>query len=96
MRIGVAGIGYGDGYPRNAKSGTPILVNDTPTQLIGRVAMDMIGIDLRPAPNTKIGAPITLWGKNLPIEKVSLYTKEFQYELLCGLTHRVQYQFYQD
>jgi len=27
MKIGIAAIGYGDGYPRHAPSGTPVLVN---------------------------------------------------------------------
>ena len=60
MRIGIASIGYGHGYPRNAKSGTPILINGIRTQLLGRVAMDMIAIDLRPIPDAKIGSNVVL------------------------------------
>jgi alanine racemase len=95
MRVGIASIGYGDGYPRNAKTGTPVLVNGIRTQLIGRVAMDMIGIDLRPIQNAKIGNSVTLWGRRLPVEEIAAATGEYQYELLSRLTSRVHYQFYQ-
>jgi len=95
MRIGIASIGYGHGYPRNTKSATPILVNGIRTQLIGRVAMDMIGIDLRPIPNAKIGSPVVLWGRGLPVEEVAAGAGEISYELFCRLTSRVHYKFYQ-
>lgn len=91
MRIGVIAIGYGDGYPRNTKTGAPILVNGVRTQLIGRVAMDMICVDLRPVPNTKIGDNVVLWGKGLPAEEVAVFAGESVYELLSRLTSRVYY-----
>ena len=47
MPVGIVAIGYGDGYPRHAKNGTPVLVNDTICPLVGRVSMDMIAVDLR-------------------------------------------------
>lgn len=95
MRIGTVSIGYGHGYPRNAKSGTPVLVNGIRTQLVGRVAMDMIGIDLRPIPDAKIGTPVILWGKGLPVEEIATNSGEIAYELFCRLTVRVYYKFYQ-
>jgi alanine racemase len=44
--IAIIGIGYGDGYPRHAKNGTPVLINDILCPLVGRVSMDMITIDI--------------------------------------------------
>lgn len=95
MQVGTVSIGYGDGYPRNTKSGAPILVNGIRTQLVGRVAMDMIGVDLRPIPDAKIGAAVILWGRGLPVEAIAASAGEYQYELFCRLTRRVRYQFYQ-
>ncbi|MDG1473455.1 MAG: alanine racemase, partial [Porticoccaceae bacterium] len=34
--------GYGDGYPRQAPNGTPVLINGHRCPLVGRVSMDMI------------------------------------------------------
>jgi len=90
MPIGIAAIGYGDGYPFSACSGTPVLVQDAMCHLIGRVSMDMIAVDLRNLPNAKIGDTVTLWGEDLPIEQVAQHTQENSYSLLTGLHHRVR------
>jgi alanine racemase len=90
MRIGVVGIGYGDGYPRHVKSGVPVLVNNRPCALIGRVAMDMLTVDLRTQPNAKIGDPVLLWGSGLPVEVVAEYSETTAYELLTRITQRVR------
>jgi alanine racemase len=50
MDVGVAAVGYGDGYPRHAPSGTPVLINGRAAALVGRVSMDMITLDLRRHP----------------------------------------------
>ncbi|MCC5811844.1 MAG: alanine racemase [Ectothiorhodospiraceae bacterium] len=93
MPVGVVTIGYGDGYPRHAPSGTPVLVNGLETQLIGRVSMDMITVDLRGIRDqVSIGDPVTLWGDGLPIERVAEKAGTIAYELLCGVTRRVYFE----
>ena len=89
MPVGVAAIGYGDGYPRHAVEGTPVLVNGTRVPLIGRVSMDMITLDLRALPDAKVGDEVTLWGEGLPVEEVAECAGTIAYELLCGVTRRV-------
>ncbi|MFO7858400.1 MAG: alanine racemase [Ectothiorhodospiraceae bacterium] len=92
MPVGVAAIGYGDGYPRHAPSGTPVLVNGTRTQVIGRVSMDMICIDLRGVPEpVDIGDTVTLWGDGLPAEEVADWAGTIAYELFCTVTRRVRF-----
>ena len=89
-RLGVIAIGYGDGYPRYAKSGTPVLVNGQRVPLIGRVSMDMITVDLNSHPNAKMGDVVTLWGEGLPVEEIALCSNTIPYTLVCGITQRVQ------
>lgn len=48
-------MGYGDGYPRAAPTGTPVLVNGREVKIVGRVAMDMICVDLGPDAQDKAG-----------------------------------------
>jgi alanine racemase len=91
MLIGVASIGYGDGYPRYIKNGAPVLVNGKKASIAGRVSMDMITLDLRGHHDPKIGDPVTLWGDDLPIETIAHWANTSPYELLCGLSRRVQY-----
>lgn len=89
MPVGVVGIGYGDGYPRHAKNGTPVLVNGHICPLIGRVSMDMLTVDLRSQPNAKVGDSVILWGESLPVEKVAEHCDTTAYELLTRMTPRV-------
>ena len=89
MPIGVAAIGYGDGYPRSAPSGTPVLVNGVRAAVVGRVSMDLIAIDLRNAPDAQIGDRVTLWGPQLPVEIVAEKSGTISYDLTCGMTKRV-------
>lgn len=91
MPVGIAAIGYGDGYPRHACNGTPVLVNGKRTQLVGRVSMDMISIDLRSIPDAKVGDPVVLWGEGLPVEEIARSASTISYELLCGVARRVKF-----
>ncbi len=90
LPVGVVAIGYGDGYPRHAPSGTPVLVNGQPMPLIGRVSMDMITVDLRGQPQACVGDPVVLWGEGLPAEIIAERAGTIAYELLCGVTQRVR------
>lgn len=90
MRVGIAAIGYGDGYPRHAANGAPVLVRGQPSALIGRVSMDMIALDLRHCPDAQLGDDVILWGPDLPVENVAAHADAIPYQLLCGITRRVE------
>ena len=87
--IGIAAIGYGDGYARNVRSGAPVLVNGQPAQVAGRVSMDMTAIDVTDLPAARVGDPVVMWGEGVPAESVAPYADTIAYELICGLSGRV-------
>ena len=87
--LGVVAAGYGDGYPRMAPEGTPMLINGRRVPIVGRVSMDMITVDLGPAASDKVGDEVTLWGEGLPVEQVAEKIGTIPYELLTRLTSRV-------
>jgi len=89
MLVGVAAIGYGDGYPRHVPSGTPVLVNGKHAAIIGRVSMDLMCIDLRGHPQVQVGSPVLLWGPQLPVEIIANAAETISYELTCSITRRV-------
>lgn len=89
MPVGVVAIGYGDGYPRHAPNGTPVLVSGRRVPLIGRVSMDKITVDLRGVPEAAVGDEAVLWGRGLPVEEVAAAAETIGYELLCGVHGRV-------
>lgn len=88
-RIGVIAIGYGDGYPRHARNGTPVLVEGHRVPLVGRVSMDMITVDLGNLP-VEAGADCLLWGDGLSADIVAAHADTISYELFCKVTARVR------
>ena len=94
-RVGVVAIGYGDGYPRHAINGTPVLVKNKRTRLIGRVSMDMLTVDLTGLPDMRVGDPVELWGTSISILDIARASDTIAYELLTGITRRVPRR-YQD
>ena len=93
MRVGVVACGYADAYPRHAAggnaAGTPVLVDGVRTRTVGRVAMDMLYVDLTPVPQASIGSQVTLWGEGLPADEVATASGTVAYELFCALAARV-------
>lgn len=91
MPVGVAAIGYGDGYPRIVQPGTPVLVNGQRATIIGRVSMDLMTIDLRQQTDARAGDPVVLWGKGLPVDTIGKAAGTIGYELVCSITRRVRF-----
>lgn len=88
-RIGVVACGYGDGYPRHAPTGTPVLINGEIVPLIGRVSMDMICVDLNRL-SASVGDEVVLWGEGNPVEVVAERAGTIAYELVCRILPRVE------
>ncbi len=89
VRVGTVAIGYGDGYPRHATTGTPVLVNGQRTRLLGTVSMDMLTVDLTDLPHAGIGDPVILWGNGLSANEIAVCANTIPWTLVTGMTRRV-------
>lgn len=89
MRVGIVACGYADGYPRHARSGTPVLVNGVRAKTAGRVSMDMMMVDLAAVPDARVGSRVVLWGEGLAIDEVAVNAGTVGYELMCAVAPRV-------
>jgi len=49
----------------------------------------MITVDLTPCAGAGVGAPVELWGPNLPIDDVAQASGTIGYELMCAVAQRV-------
>ncbi len=87
--MGIVAIGYGDGYPRHAGTGTPAWVNGRRIRLLGRVSMDMLAVDLTNSPDARPGDRVELWGPNVSVDEVANHAGTIGYELMTGVTVRV-------
>ncbi|NRA59385.1 MAG: alanine racemase [Psychrobium sp.] len=92
-QLAVVAIGYGDGYPRHAKDGTPVLINGVRYPIVGRVSMDMVTVDLGSNHQVQCGDNVTLWGPDLPVEEIAKFADTICYELILQLTSRVNIRF---
>lgn len=89
-RIATVAAGYGDGYPRTAKSGTPVLVNGQRASLAGRVSMDMISIDVTDIKQVGVGDEVELWGQRLHANEVAKWADSIGYELVTRMPKRTK------
>lgn len=91
--IATIAVGYGDGYPRTAKSGTPVLINNQRAPLAGRVSMDLISVDVTDLDNVQIGDTALLWGKELSANEVATWAGTIGYELVTRMPRRAARHF---
>lgn len=82
-------VGYGDGYPRRAHNGTPVLVRGQTVPLAGRVSMDMITVDVTDLPGVAIGDEVVLWGEELPANVIAAHAETIGYEIMTRMLSRV-------
>jgi alanine racemase len=93
-RIATIPAGYGDGYPRAARDGTPIGSDHGVIPMVGKVSMDMVTADITDISELDIGSPVTLWGGTPTIDTVAEYCDTIGYELCTRITRRPPRQFH--
>ena len=85
--VGIANLGYADGYWRAFAGKGYALAGDAKLPLVGRVSMDLIALDLSAAAQVGEGDWIRL-PLDLPV--AAEQTGKSQYELLTGFGHRFE------
>jgi alanine racemase len=88
-RVAIVAAGYGDGLPRSLVSSTPVQVGGGCGQLVGRVSMDMIAVDITGLPPVAVGERVELWGSSMPVEQLAAAAGTIPYELICAISQRV-------
>ena len=93
-RIATIPAGYGDGYPRTARDGTPIGTEQGTVLLAGKVSMDMVTADITDLPALDVGSPVILWGVSPCIDEVASHCDTIGYELCTRITRRTPRRFH--
>lgn len=98
-RIATVAAGYGDGYPRSLSNCGEALLHGRRVPLRGRVTMDMVMFDVTDVP-CEIGDVVTLIGRDgdqiLTVEDVSARAERSPYELLTGLSVRLERMYHNE
>ncbi len=92
LRIATAAVGYGDGYPRSLSNRATAMLNGNLVRQCGLVTMDMTMFDVTDVA-CSVGDVVTLvggdGGDDLTVEAVSRTADMSPYELLTGLSERL-------
>lgn len=86
--IGIVAIGYGDGYPRNVPTETPVLINGRRARTVGRVSMDTMAVDLSDHSEVEVGTQVKLFGDGLPADEIAMAAGTIPYEILTSVNPR--------
>lgn len=93
MPMGVVGIGYADGVPRNLSNQLEVLLRGQPVRQIGAITMDQMMVDLRGIDNPQVGEVVTLIGQDgdrqITADHWASTLGTISWEILCGFKHRL-------
>lgn len=95
MKIAVVSIGYADGVPRSlSEKNSHVLIRGCRAQIIGRICMDQLVVDVTDAPDIKRGDIVTLIGKDgaeeITAEQMAANAGTITNELLSRLSSRLE------
>lgn len=86
--IGTLPIGYADGYTRMLTSKAQVLVGKKRCDVLGRICMDQLMIDLE-GTNATVGDEVVLFGDEITIDEVARALGTINYEIVCMISRRV-------
>lgn len=93
MKVATITAGYGDGYPRALSGKGYVLVEGKRANILGRVCMDQMMIDVTDIPDVREGMEVVLMGQSgdslLSAEMLGDMSGRFPYELVCDINPRV-------
>ena len=99
IKYAILPIGYADGYDYLLSNKGKVLINGKICNVIGKVSMDMIAIDISELGNVKIGEIVTLFGggnDKMSVENIVSLFGGSSYELLCQIGRRAKRYYYEN
>jgi alanine racemase len=85
MTIAVIAAGYADGYPRLKTKSSQINIQGQLCNIVGRVSMDMITVDISALKEVKVGDEVCLFGANPEAEDIADDSLTIAYEIFCNV-----------
>lgn len=100
MKIATIPAGYGDGYPRTLSNKGYVLIHGKRANILGRVCMDQMMVDVSDIADVRDGDEVTLIGKDgslcITMEELGSLSGRFNYELACDLGKRIPRVYYKN
>ena len=95
MTIAVIAAGYADGYPRLKIQTAQIKINHQLCDIVGRVSMDMITVDVSTVSNPRVGDEVILFGDEPDANDVADCSGTIAYEIFCNVGAHVRREYLQ-
>ncbi|GGM02708.1 alanine racemase [Deinococcus aerophilus] len=90
--LATVGLGYADGYPRNATGKAFVTVAGERRPMVGRICMDQCLVDVSGL-NVQVGDVVRFWGpQDITVSDVAAWADTIEYEVLTGLGTRIERQ----
>ncbi|MEI8348596.1 MAG: alanine racemase [Candidatus Omnitrophota bacterium] len=91
--VATVAIGYADGYPWSLSNRAKVIIKDSFFNVVGRVCMDHVMVNLGNREDIKVGEEVILIGKKntlqISAEEISLWAKTIPYEIVSRLSLRI-------
>lgn len=93
MKIATIPVGYADGMKRTLSNCGRVLIHGQYAPIVGRICMDQFMVDVSYIEGVTEGDEVTLFGvdgnNTIPVEEIADLAHSFNYEFVCGVSHRV-------
>jgi alanine racemase len=98
--IATVPVGYGDGLPRVAGKAARLLVRGCPTAIAGRVAMDLVMLDVTDIAGVREGDEVVVIGEqegaHVAAEDLAAACGTINYEVVTAIRRRVARRYWRD
>lgn len=89
MKIATVSAGYADGYPRSLSNKGFVVIGGQKADIVGRICMDQMCVDVTHIEKVKMGDEVILFGKDLKVDILADLAGTINYEIICGISPRV-------
>ncbi len=93
MKIAVIAAGYADGYPRHKVDTAQVEIDGQLCDVVGRVSMDMITVDVSELSEVGVGTEVTLFGTTPVVNDLADCSETIAYEILCNVGAHVKREY---
>lgn len=93
IKLATISIGYADGYPYELSNKGYVMINGYKANILGKVCMDQVMVDVSHIENIAIGDVVLLYGEyksmKLDISEVANLSNTNVYDLICRINMRI-------
>ena len=90
VKVATIPVGYADGYPRSLSNKGYVLINGEKANIVGRICMDQMIVDVTNISDVHSGSEVILFGEDgLTVEEFSSMCDTINYETVCVVGKRV-------